>query len=319
MNQNSKLIEDFMETQKVKSGIAPLDELLDGGFSPGKIIQLLGETQTGKTTIALQIAFNFCFQNKQVVYIDAKGDIVLEHIQQMNLVNYYNKEFIYKNYSTFSETEEFLDSFIKANPPALIIIDSLPSLVNDRCLKLEGKNKIDSSNTNTNSNTRPLIFLINKLKKVAKAYNINLLFINEFRNKISLTTGTINKAFGPKMLESESNVIIQVKKISTKNKKFKDLFKTLEDDSIGFSMEMITIKNNMVIIPKQPIPYFYEFGKGINMFCSIIFNLIQDGKIIKSGDIFKYENITAKGLLQFYKEFTNFYIAKLNANKGGDV
>ncbi len=314
---NKQLEEDFAKIQRIKSGIDPLDKILNGGFYPGKIVQLLGETQTGKTTIALQISYNFCLQSKKVVYIDAKGDITLEHIQRMCLTEYYNKEFIYKNYSTFKEAEEFLDSCIKTNPPALIIIDSLPSLVNERCLKLEGKNKIDSSNTNTNSNTRPLIFLINKLKKVANTYNINLLFINEFRNKISLTTGTINKAFGPKILESESNVIVQVKKASTKSKKFKDLFKPLEDELIGISMEMSTLKNNIVITPIQPIPYFYEFGKGFNIIYTQIFLLIQDGKILKSEDIFKCGNITAKGILQLVKELTDYINS--NSNKGGGV
>lgn len=314
---NKQLEEDFLKIQRIKSGIDPLDEILNGGFTPGKIIQLLGETQTGKTTLALQIAYNFCFNNRKVVYIDTKGDIVLEHIQKMRLTDYYDEAFIYKNSSTFKETEEFLDIIIKKNKPDLIIIDSLPSLINERCLMLDGKNKIDSSNTNTNSNTRPLIFLINKLKKVAKAYNINLLFINEFRNKISLTTGTINKPFGPKMLESESNVIIQVKKASTKNKKFKDLFKPMEDKLIGISMEMTTLKNNIVITPLKPIPYFYEFGKGFNIIYTKIFLLIQDGKIIKNGDIFKCGNITATGILQLVTELTNYI--NPNSNKGGGV
>ena len=163
--------------------------------------------------------------------------------------------------STFSDVEEILEKFIKTGEIDLIIIDSLPSLINERCVQVSGTKRIKSDNTNTNSNTRPLIFLINKLKKLSIEQDMYLLFINEFRNKIDKRIGTITRVFGPKSLEYETSDIIHIKRItSSDNKSFRDCFISLEK-VIGISDELVQLKGTSTF-PLSPVPFFYEYGTG---------------------------------------------------------
>lgn len=281
---------------KIKSGIKPLDKMLQGGFIPGQIVQLVGETKTGRTTLALQISCNFCKQNKNVLFIDAKGDVNREYLEFTNLLNYFNNGFYLVKESTFNKVEEQLDKFIKTDEIDLIIIDSLPSLINERCIKLDGTKKIKSDNNNTNASTRPLVFLTNKLKKLSITHNFSLLFINEYRNKIDKINGTINRVAGPKCLGYESSSIIQVKHITSgDNKHFKECFNSFENEKIGISNELVQLKGT-TMMPLKPRPFFFEYGYGYHAKYNIIYYLLDNGNIKKDGTYYEFNNYKGNGI-----------------------
>ncbi len=289
---------------KIRSYVSPLDKMLQGGFTPGKIVQLVGEPKTGKTTIALQVAYGFCKQGKKVLYIDAKQDINTEYLQNTLLLDYYKNHFYLVKESTFSDVEEILEKFIKTGEIDLIIIDSLPSLINERCVQVSGTKRIKSDNTNTNSNTRPLIFLINKLKKLSIEQDMYLLFINEFRNKIDKRIGTITRVFGPKSLEYETSDIIHIKRItSSDNKSFRDCFISLEK-VIGISDELVQLKGTSTF-PLSPVPFFYEYGTGYQEKYNIIYYLLENKIIIKDGTYYEYLSYKANGLANLIKILTD--------------
>lgn len=284
------------EVQRIRSGIRPLDTMLQGGFATGQIVQLVGETKTGRTTLALQISHNFCKQNKNVLFIDAKGDINKEYLEYSNLLGYCNKGFYLVKESTFGKVEEQLDKFIKTDEIDLIIVDALPSLINERCIKLDGSKRIKSDNNNTNAGTRPLVFLTNKLKKLSVTHNFGLLFINEYRQRIDKVLGTINRVAGPKCLGYESSSIIQIKRITSgDNKSFKDCFNSLEKENIGVADELVQLKGT-TMMPLAPIPFFFEYGYGYQEEYNIIYFLLNNGSIKRDGTYYEFMNYKANGI-----------------------
>lgn len=293
-------MKDYLATkERIRCGITPIDKLLSGGFATGEIVQLVGETHTGKTTLSLQIAYNFCKQGKNVLFIDAKGDITPELLQQQLLMNYHKKQFFYVKEDVFTEVEKQLDKFIATGEIDLIIIDSLPSLINGRVIKLDSNKKITADNKNTNAGTKPLIHITNKLKKLSMQYGICLLFISEFREKVDRLRGSIDKVFGPKCLSYESSSIIQVKKITSfTNSCFKDKFSSLEDLNIGVSDEFKQLKGNS-LKPLSEIPFFFEYGIGYHDKYCLIWNMLQEEKIIQSRSYYEYHGIKENGLANF--------------------
>jgi RecA/RadA recombinase len=319
-------IKDYLaQKESIKTNILPIDMLFN--FTPGEIIQLVGETQTGKTTLSLQIAHNFCKQDKNVLFLDTKNDITIQHLENTNLTEYYSdKHFIVIKEFTFKKVEKMLEDFISTGEIDLIIIDSLPSLINDGYLNIESKS-IKSDNNNTNYGTRPLMLLINKLKKLAIQYNICLLFVNEFRNKIDPFRGTINKVFGPKNLEYESNKIIQIRPSSKTNKKFKEMFNELEEKGIGKTEELVVLKNNSS--GNKLFPFFFEYGKGYDVKYLVLYALSENKYITKTGKYYSFKDtsicetdelnfiqtLEQNGILIKYAYIAKDYYNQLTINK----
>lgn len=55
--------------KRVSSGIKGLDEMLGGGFPSGHIIVVIGDSGTGKTTLALQFIFDGLLKGESAIYI----------------------------------------------------------------------------------------------------------------------------------------------------------------------------------------------------------------------------------------------------------
>ena len=57
----------------IPSKIYALDKsLINGGFEMGLTYQFVGEPGTGKSTLNLFLALNFCRQGKKVLYVDSE-------------------------------------------------------------------------------------------------------------------------------------------------------------------------------------------------------------------------------------------------------
>ena len=70
-----KLLLEINQTYKdkhqvISTEIKGLDYILGGGLELGSKVQIVAESSTGKSTIALQMAKNFCQKNLNVLYVD---------------------------------------------------------------------------------------------------------------------------------------------------------------------------------------------------------------------------------------------------------
>lgn len=294
----------------VFTNILPFDMLKT--FYGGSFVQLAGESCIGKTTIALQLALAFCQSNKRVLFIDANNTITDFRLKQCGLSNYLDKEFVYSKINSFEEVEEFLDENISTKKFNLIIIDALPALINTGYLNLKRKGRdkgISIMNNNTNYDSRPLNLFIRKYKAVACEYNLNFLLINDFRNKIVMPKGTVEKRFGVKSLDCASTTILEL--ISLPNKaiyrKFKDIFKPLNN---GTTLAIKVVKSN-TCKPDFLIPIFLEFGLGLSLIHNIIFYCMTKSQKFEALTLDKVSNYKSSSI-QFYlknrNEILEFYL-----------
>ncbi len=61
--------------ERVSSGIKGLDEMLGGGFPPGHIVVIVGDSGTGKTTLALQYILDGLHRGESGIYISFDEEI----------------------------------------------------------------------------------------------------------------------------------------------------------------------------------------------------------------------------------------------------
>ena len=89
-----------------------------------EITRIYGEPATGKTTIALMSAVNYC-KNKKVVFIDTEKSFNLERFKQLGgNVQELDNVFVIRPVS-FSDQLEKIESLNKIKNIGLIVVDSL--------------------------------------------------------------------------------------------------------------------------------------------------------------------------------------------------
>ena len=174
-----KLLLEINQTYKdkhqvISTEIKGLDYILGGGLELGSKVQIVAESSTGKSTIALQMAKNFCQKNLNVLYVDTENSITKELLESTGCNEYLNEGkkdgmLVLLKESDFDTVNEKLDVLIKSGVFKLIIIDSLASMVSNNYVETkDGKEKIiPLTNNHTNYESRPLNLFINKYSNLA--------------------------------------------------------------------------------------------------------------------------------------------------------
>lgn len=134
---NDKASEGFVEIGEyqqlghLKTGVIPLDRMLNGGLPIGRMLELHGAPDSGKTTMCLQAVKSAQQQGWLVAYFDL--EFKLEPENAIHRVGLDRDNFAVIKPKTAEQAVEFLVKFLEGarqhNKHALAIIDSIPSLV----------------------------------------------------------------------------------------------------------------------------------------------------------------------------------------------
>uniref|UniRef100_A0A182NK24 RecA family profile 1 domain-containing protein n=1 Tax=Anopheles dirus TaxID=7168 RepID=A0A182NK24_9DIPT len=172
-------------TVPFSTGLASLDELLQGGLLPGHVYELCGESGSGKTQLCVTVAAHVALQQRcQVFYVDTKCDFsgtkvmhVLNASQQRKLserelghtMARIRVERIFSPALLVQVVEELAaGKHLDANKPLkLLIIDSLPALwylFQDAASSCEPLGLLTK--------------LICSLRKLATAYSVAVVLVN---------------------------------------------------------------------------------------------------------------------------------------------
>lgn len=299
-----KLISEVNESNKEKhhvisTGIKSIDYILGGGIELGSKVQFVAESSTGKSTIALQISKNLCTRGLNVLYIDTENSITTELLTSTDCIKYYNTgneyhgEFVLLKESDFDTVSKYLDKFIESKYFSLIIIDSLASIVSNCYVDIDSKKEVKSiTNNNTNYESRPLNLFINKYSNLANKYNVAILYINQYRNKVDPKNGTILKEFGNKIVKYNSDVILKIKK--DKDVLWQDENGLFSNDSKTSNQELPTHVKLSIILDKSnkkitgtTIDTYLKYGYGIDESLDDILDSIRQNEIFKDGKYYK--------------------------------
>lgn len=295
-----KLISSINKSEEEKHQVIPtdiqsLDYILGGGIELGSKVQIVAESSTGKSTIALNISRNFCKKNLNVLYIDTENSITKDLLKSTKCEQYCNNEedtdygdLLLVKESEFKQVSKILDNCLKTKHFHLVIIDSLANLVNECYTDIDGKKKTksevkDLTNYNSAYESRPLNLFINKYSSLAKEYNVGMIYINQYRNKVDPTKGTILKEFGIKSVRYNSDIIIKIKK--DKEEYILDENNIMMENSskssipTQFAKLILTIEKSNKLLTDTSADTYIKYGYGIDETLDRIVDLVRCGKI----------------------------------------
>lgn len=299
------IIKDFKvyTPQIVPTQIHILDAILCGGLELGSIIQIVGESGVGKSTLAMDIAKQLCNQDYKVLYLDSEGSISKELITKIGL----DENFIYARANTFKEVETILDKIINTNEIQFIFIDSLATIIHEGFTVIDGNKKSISLTTdNTSYNSKKLVNFMNKYNALAKSRNICFIMINQHRNQLDMKNGSILKIYGAKNVIYNSDVVLRVKYA-----KSTDAFKKLTSSAKrGVALQLEIVKSNK----KEPseFPFYLLYGKGVSSIINDVYALIQIGYIKEEGNgYYSCTKFKAHGINELYFFYQKFLLEDL--------
>jgi len=280
---NVKRASDIVISPKIRTGIFPLDYVLDGGIAQcegGCKIEFVGKESSGKTLMALKIIAKFQSLNKNVVYLNVENSYDPDWAEIQGVDN--SKLQMIKPTSL----EEAGDLIIKLIPRAdLIVIDSIAALQpleeNDPDKTFEDKHMA--------SQAKVMSPICRAIQATYKDYTCVIIFINQIREKVGISYGNSETSPGGHGLKHlyDSQIYFRIGQpiyIGTGDNK----------ERIGNEINLINKKNKKGKPFRTSVLDFYNTG-AVDVAKSILFAGLKYLIIKREGNTYSYKTLKAVG------------------------
>lgn len=225
--------ENFPVVERISTGIYALDDLLDGGFARGRIVEVYAPEAVGKTTLAWQFIRQCQYdRDHKQAFFDFENRCNIDTAKGMGVdvsrISFFRPDASQKVYG-----ESLLDSAMNialADDCDCVIIDSWDTI----CTKREMEGEIGDSNIGVGAKMRGqfLRFLSNHLHEKSPTY----LIINQLRDNPGAMYGPTEITSGGKSLKYYASIRLNLRK---KDK--------IEDDGefqAGHNVKIEVVKNS---------------------------------------------------------------------------
>ncbi|MDI6805457.1 MAG: ATPase domain-containing protein [Candidatus Bathyarchaeia archaeon] len=154
--------------QRIPTGCGGLDKFLEGGVPYENVSLIYGEAETGKTTLAIQLAVNCALHSYKTLFIDCDNTFSVRRLSQIASENFDNvaEQVILMKPNNFREQTTVIDKLPEyiAKNFGLLVVDTLTSLY--RVEIAEHPNKAFQLNRELNRQMA-LLAQIAKTRKIA--------------------------------------------------------------------------------------------------------------------------------------------------------
>lgn len=263
-----------MSIKTLSSGSIGLDIALGrGGFALGRIYEIFGPTQGGKTTLAISTIVEAQKKNKVCAFFDAERSCDEELFVNMGID--VNKLYLVQAY-TGEEYLNIMEMMIASGEIDLCVLDSVSALVP----MAEQKGQIGDSHVGIHA--RMMSTFLRKITPIAGKTNTTILLINQLRNTIggyggkTTTGGEAIKFFST----GRVNIYPQMGgKIE------------IDGNRVGHMVGMETVKNKLSH-PYQTADVPLIYGYGYDKHWEVLLLAASLGIIDIRGSWVKYNDIT---------------------------
>lgn len=296
-NYSVKRASEIKQEEVIKTGIFPLDYVLDGGIrfcNGGHKIEFFGAESTGKSTFALHIIKKYQKEGKICAYVDAEHSYDKEWAE---IIGVDNDNLIVVSPDSL---EQVGDLFVKLIPEVdLIVIDSIVGLIPE-----------EEINRDTNEPTMGLQARVNALitRKIYKAIahrKTTMIFINQLREKIGIMYGNPYTTGGGRALKHMYNT-----RIEFKSGKPMDVGSGDKKERIGVEINLKCVKNKKGKPYHTAVVDFYFNGQ-IDNKKSLFWAGLKYGVIELSGKTYTFGSKKAVGKDNFVKLLTDKDLEKI--------
>lgn len=236
------VVNEFLPT-----GCYVLDAIMGGGLPMGRIVEIYGETSTGKSLIAAQCCAQVQADGGIPIYIDTESAVSLPI---MEAVGVDTSSLIYSTPDTvekvFEEMEKVTDTEAQEGEKILIVWDSIAAT--------SSKTEMDKKTGETGylQHARIISQGLRKMSRAISRRGIAALFLNQTRTNIGVIFGSNTATFGGKAVSFHSSIRIELdapKKIK-ENKRI-----------VGITTRACVVKNKVAPPFREAIlPIYFGFG-----------------------------------------------------------
>jgi len=270
----------------ISTGSRQLDSILSnrviGGFPEGRIVEVSGESSSGKTHLVLHAAKSTQKMGGIVVYIDTENATNLDNLIRLGIN--VNERFVFVQTACTEEVFQVAENAIlkaramKKDVPVTIIWDSVAAT--SPKAELEG----DYDQNTIGLQARVIGKGLRKITNIIGNQNVLFLLVNQLRKNIGVMFGDPNTTPGGMSLPYSCSIRIRI--TSSGQAQIKDK----NDNPIGIKVKAKTIKNK-VSKPFRDCEFKIIFGEGIDE-TEEVFDLFRthcettkNGLVMPNGDV----------------------------------
>ena len=255
---------------RFSSGSIALDKILGGGYPEGRMIEVVGEASTGKTTLCYH-ALAECqrkYPDDWCGFVDSEQSFDPQYAEAVG-VNV--GELVTAQPDTGTDAFGMVQGMIEAGAK-LIVVDSVAAM-----MPKEEAEEEDYAHNSVGAQARMMSKGLRKLTAIAGKNKCTLMFTNQLRTKIGVLYGDPSVAAGGKALGYYASVIMR---LSSGGK----VKATIDGEEQVTAIEThVTTAKNKTAAPFRKCTLVIEFGKGIDNDAGVIDIAIGAGFIQKKG------------------------------------
>ncbi|MGZ4137017.1 MAG: recombinase RecA, partial [Actinomycetota bacterium] len=193
------------EMSVIPTGSIALDIALGiGGIPRGRIVEVFGPEDSGKTTVCLHIIAEAQRKGGIAAFVDAEHALDPTYAQRLG-VNI--DELLVSQPDSGEQALEIADMLVRSGALDLVVIDSVAALVPRA--EIEG----EMGDTHVGLQARLMSQAMRKLNGSLSRFETTAIFINQLREKIGVMFGSPETTPGGRALKFYSSVRLDVRKI----------------------------------------------------------------------------------------------------------
>ncbi len=258
------------KVETIPSGSFSLDLALGtGGLPKGRVIEIFGPESSGKTTLALHAVAEAQKRGGKAAFIDAEHALDPEYAARIGVKV---KELIISQPDNGEEALNILESLVRSNSIAIVVVDSVAALTPKA--EIEG----EMGQSHMGLQARLMSQALRKLTAIADKSGTIIIFINQTRMKIGIMFGNPETTPGGMALKFYASVRIDIRRIAQIKK---------GDESIGNRVKAKIVKNK-VASPFKIAEFDIMFGEGISYEADVMNTAIKYEIVKKNGATFYF-------------------------------
>lgn len=245
-----------------------------GGFPVGRVVELYGPPQSGKSTIAQYHVAEVQKTGRMAAYIDAEHSLNLELARQYGV----DIDNLYLNQpQTGEEGIDVAEALARTGHFGVIVVDSVTALIP------EAEAEADMGQQSMGLHARLMSKALRKLTPVVSENNCTIIFINQIREKIG-AYGNPEITTGGRGLPFYASMRVEVRQNGGVSGQIKDS----SGQQIGHELRCRVVKNKIAVPYKEAVMKLI-YGVGIERTSEIITIAIASGLVTQAGSWFGYK------------------------------